>query len=482
MDGSVYVGVSPDDGELLFTTVDTDVLLDYYNIAFSTSDLESCRPAAPGGSHAYVDGTEASCSSGQENSEQLLSIAASESTDFLPITHCSQLERHGQSDWYLPSYDETYILMSNEPAIGGSNSGKTWHWTSSFQNFDGTYYNFWQVSLAGAVRYSGTGAFPFVDYSVRCMRKGYVPPVTCSSPNGRAGDIVYNQDNLVMQYCNGNDWVAMGPVGGTGGGGCISPAGNAGDIMFNTDYNTMQFCNAQDWVAIGKQTPPTDGLIAHWTLDDTSGSSIIEYVSANNGAWTDNTDNDVTDEAIKGKFGGGLVFDGTDDRIVVASDSGYDIATGGSFSQFVWFKKTTDCGANAGGDNEVFASRWGSGFTNRTWWLGCDVNTDELEINFYGSAGSVSVTGPVIDDGVWHHGGWVYDGSEVRLYLDGALAGSQSYTLDAAMDVANPICIGSYDNTCTDSRFFFDGELDDVRIYNKALTETEIKQLYYATK
>ena len=74
----------------------------------------------------------------------------------------------------------------------------------------------------------------------------------------------------------------------------------------------------------------------------------------------------------------------------------------------------------------------------------------------------------------------VYDGSvgEVRLYLDGELVNRQAYTLDANMNVANPVCIGGYDSTCSDSRFFFDGLIDDVRIYNRALSTTEVNQLY----
>ncbi len=78
----------------------------------------------------------------------------------------------------------------------------------------------------------------------------------CASPVEPKGSILYNTDDKVMQYCNGIDWVAMGPVGGTGGGGCASPVGAAGDIIFNEDYSLLQYCNAEDWVAIGRDADP----------------------------------------------------------------------------------------------------------------------------------------------------------------------------------------------------------------------------------
>lgn len=61
-------------------------------------------------------------------------------------------------------------------------------------------------------------------------------------------------------YCWGEDWI--GQIGYGGGApvlipseaavGCTGPDGNAGDLLYNTDYNVMQFCNGANWYAIGK--------------------------------------------------------------------------------------------------------------------------------------------------------------------------------------------------------------------------------------
>ncbi len=75
----------------------------------------------------------------------------------------------------------------------------------------------------------------------------------CADPDGKLGDLYYNTSFEVMQYCNGAEWVPMGPVPGTGGGGCAGPpVGVRGDLYYNTDYDVMQYCDGASWRRIGK--------------------------------------------------------------------------------------------------------------------------------------------------------------------------------------------------------------------------------------
>ncbi len=256
--------------------------------------------------------------------------------------------------------------------------------------------------------------------------------------------------------------------------------GSAYRIDFSDGNVAAATKNGSYFVRCVRQASATgSNLVAHYKLDETTGTTAYDSSSNNNNGTLQNG-MDAAIDSIPGAVGTALSFDGVDDGAEVASFADLNIATDGSFSQFLWFKKSTDCGANAGGDNEVMATRYGSGFTNRTWWFGCEASSDALTIRFYGSSSSATVTGPVIDDGQWHHGGWIYDANvgEVRLYLDGTEVNSQSYTLDVDMNLANPLCIGSYDAQCDDSRFYFRGKLDDVRLYNRVLTAPEIQNLY----
>ncbi|MCX6231012.1 MAG: peptide-N-glycosidase F-related protein [Bacteroidetes bacterium] len=75
---------------------------------------------------------------------------------------------------------------------------------------------------------------------------------------------------------------------------------------------------------------------------------------------------------------------------------------------------------------------------------------------------------------VWQHWAWVYDGSTVKLYLNGILNGST-----AASGVINlttiPFAIGKA--TLSPYNFYFNGRIDEVSLWNKALTQAEIQNM-----
>ncbi len=94
--------------------------------------------------------------------------------------------------------------------------------------------------------------------------------------------------------------------------------------------------------------------------------------------------------------------------------------------------------------------------------------------------GSMATGAVNVNDGQWHHVAGMYDGTKYTLYVDG--------TLDASMDATGKIntggsyigCIGAHykKNDERDPRRFFDGLIDDVRIYNKALSAGEVQQIF----
>ena len=74
----------------------------------------------------------------------------------------------------------------------------------------------------------------------------------------------------------------------------------------------------------------------------------------------------------------------------------------------------------------------------------------------------------------WHHAVWVYEGNtNSSLYIDGKKAALQSSSLGVTFNTkAGPLTIGAAGGR------YFNGELDDVRIYNRALSSNEVAQLY----
>ena len=77
--------------------------------------------------------------------------------------------------------------------------------------------------------------------------------------------------------------------------------------------------------------------------------------------------------------------------------------------------------------------------------------------------------------GVWHHFAYVYDsaGTAQALYLDGALVNAATTSKVIAYDT-NPLLIGAESNNST-LGFFFSGGIDELTIYNRALTSTEVQ-------
>ncbi len=79
----------------------------------------------------------------------------------------------------------------------------------------------------------------------------------------------------------------------------------------------------------------------------------------------------------------------------------------------------------------------------------------------------------------WVHLAGVYDGSTMTLYVDGSKIGEQPATGKIQVD-DNPVTIGAEENGAESHvvESDFNGEIDEVRIYNRALNEKEIKAIY----
>ena len=96
-----------------------------------------------------------------------------------------------------------------------------------------------------------------------------------------------------------------------------------------------------------------------------------------------------------------------------------------------------------------------------------------MEAAVSGSSGNYLYSSTPVNDGKWHHFAAVYDGAEFRLYVDGNPDGSEAST--------GPITVSTYnvfigENSQATGRHW-NGQIDDVRVYSRALTEAEVKSL-----
>lgn len=190
-----------------------------------------------------------------------------------------------------------------------------------------------------------------------------------------------------------------------------------------------------------------------------------------------------------GKFGKGLIFDNLDTNngcIEVSSNPVFNFDNSSGMSVFMWFNKSTICDSTDNAiHNEVFISIYGNGNSDGTWWFGCDHTTSGLRVDFYpnepaGNYGNLLISAP-INDSQWHLGGWVYDENTgyLRLYLDGVETGSVYIDdFENGMISANEMCIGAYGSTVDYGSFEYDGLLDELAIWNRSLSSSEVSSLY----
>jgi hypothetical protein len=163
--------------------------------------------------------------------------------------------------------------------------------------------------------------------------------------------------------------------------------------------------------------------------------------------------------------GGCIVSDGSDDGVTIVDDIDLDL-TNFTLDGWVWFNQHKDYGSllvkGPGGAGQllnygffVYASSIICGFGDGS--------------NFY-SAGVL--TTPNVPINTWHHIVGVYNSVEISFYLNGVLMQS------------NPIVATPYQNTnnlnVIQSDYPIDGKVISAKVYNRALSLTEIKQNYYA--
>jgi hypothetical protein len=162
-----------------------------------------------------------------------------------------------------------------------------------------------------------------------------------------------------------------------------------------------------------------------------------------------------------------LHFDGVDDHVILQDGSQYFSGTN-QLTMAGWFY----CDQLAYGQG-YFGFRIGSG--NAEFYI-IQLNNGVLECRLKTTTGLweyVSPANTAIPQ-VWQHIAWVFDVNAVRLYVNGALIGSS--TASGIFQGENvPFAIGR--SLLSSLNFYFGGRIDEVNVWNKALTQAEIQDI-----
>ena len=326
----------------------------------------------------------------------------------------------------------------------------------------------------------GTAAFTYTGPSgVYNLYANYFD----SSAGNAQAEVFLNGVSLNSWEFNQNDDAAHEQTLGLG------VALNPGDVI-----------QIQGEVGVSSTFNPDEGLVAHWTFDETSGTTAHDATGTHNATLQNSlsdlsqylslftldltsTDNSQWDSS---PLGGALKLDGVNDYVTVANHTEINLGTHAQKTISLWFKVDDatiadrkqviyEQGGTARGlnlyihDGNLYAGGWNN-VSAESNWTGTFLQTDQIV------------------SGQWHHVALILDGNgqlqagALKAYLDGELfgAGEGSQLWQHAGGVGlGAVNADTYfhDGPVSGSGgHTLSGSLDDVRIYNRALNGIQIQE------
>ncbi len=246
----------------------------------------------------------------------------------------------------------------------------------------------------------------------------------------------------------------------------------AGVLRYNTVTSKVESCNGSAWVEVGggSSGPTADitsNLAAHWRFNENGGTV------ANDSSGNSNTGTLTNSPAwsSSGADGGAVLFDGVDDYVSVSNSTSLNIS-GTAFSIAFWLNTPQQpiwSGA------VTLAKPWDIGAGTAPYYQYA-IDSSNYAVSFrYGNGTTLydfKIANPQPNE--WHHFAFTFNGTHVVGYRDGVehLSVPQTATIVAR---GHPLLIGAV-TTAGDNPY--QGYLDDVRIYGRALSATDIAAVY----
>jgi hypothetical protein len=201
----------------------------------------------------------------------------------------------------------------------------------------------------------------------------------------------------------------------------------------------------------------TSGLVGHWWFDEGGGTTAAD--ASGNG-------NDGTLVSgptwSPGQFVGALRFDGVDDYVDCGNGASLNIT--GKITVALWAKSDGLPGQYDALLMKTSSTSWPDGY-------GLFYNGSN-EVRFFVNHWNTYLASAPINPTPWNHIAGVYDGSAVRIYVNGVEGTSVSYTGSIISTIADlEIGRGASD------AYNLSGWIDEVRLYNRALSAEEIRAL-----
>jgi large repetitive protein len=207
--------------------------------------------------------------------------------------------------------------------------------------------------------------------------------------------------------------------------------------------------------------------VAWWRLDETEG---LQANDASGHGLAANVQGEARWKPVGGRFRGALDLDGTQTYVDCGDKAEFDL--GDTMTVSLWLKPR--------GPRKGTQALAGKG--SETWYLNSEGESGRLTFFLNGPQATGKdrnkrtrvASKRQLDDGQWHHVVGLYDGQRMALYVDGVLENSVAASGRLALNT-EPLWLG---NSPAARGEWYNGLLDDVRLYRHGLSEEEIKALY----
>ncbi len=226
-------------------------------------------------------------------------------------------------------------------------------------------------------------------------------------------------------------------------------------------------------LAPGRTGAQATGLAAYWNFDEGSGSVLTDHGEyGNDGAiygakWT------------TGILGGALNFDGYNDYVSVFDDAAFCNLNLLTLSCWINVEDVN----HTDGQGEMIVGKGRQTPSNMyALWVADDVIPDKVCFSFTmlydDTTGFTVSTDYICKKNVWYNVVGTYDGQKMRIYIDGKVV-NQTENRRGVPNSSHPVYMARHDFS-TSSSYRINGMMDEIKIFNRAVSASEIYSSYAA--
>ncbi len=217
------------------------------------------------------------------------------------------------------------------------------------------------------------------------------------------------------------------------------------------------------YASMAKAEIVTEGIVSCWDFDNIEGNTVVDICGGNDGTIHE------APNVVDGKIGKALEFDGAGDHVIVEDNASLDIEN--AITLQVWIKPYQ---GSSTADLRIVTkphTNWGDPWEVYSLNMPGHIPRFRISDNIQNHTldGAVALS---MDE--WYNLAGTYDGSSLILYQNGEIIGPTSYKGDIDTNDED-LWIGGHP---LNPERYFEGIIDEIYIYNRALSQAEIQQNY----